>query len=114
MISIDRVEHGIARFLDVELVPNLPKEGAGRVLAGAAVAIIIKRVGGLIRGYASNDLIRGLGVIDAEGNVDIELLRETVKANFPESGIRVDIPFAGSMTFRKSDVDTLYRYIVDG
>lgn len=113
MISIDRVEHGIARFLDVEVVTSLPKEGAGRVVAGAAMAIIIKRIGGLIRGYAGNDVIRGLGVIDGEGNIDIELLRETIKANFPESGIRVEIPFGGAMTFRKADVDTLYRYIVD-
>lgn len=113
MVSIDRVERGIARFLDVELAPNLPKEGAGRVFAGAAMAIIIKRVGGLIRGYADSGIVRGLGVIDAEGNVDVDLLREVIKGNMSESGLAVSIPLAGTITLHRSDVDTLYRYITE-
>ena len=113
MVSIERVEHGIARFLDVELIPSLPKEGVSRVVTGAAMAVIVKRVGGLIRGYADNDVIRGLGVIDAAGNVDVDLLREAIKANMSESGLRLTIPMGGTITIHKSDVDTLYHYITE-
>lgn len=113
MVTIDRIERGIAKFLDMELAPSLPKEGVSRLVTGAAMAVIVKRVGGMIRGYAGNAAVRGLGVMDAEGNVDIDILWEAVKANFPDAGIRVDIPFGGTVTFRRTDVDTLYRYIVE-
>lgn len=113
MVPISRVEQGIARFLDIELIPSLPQEGVGRVVAGTVMAIMIKRVGGLIRGLGDNEVVRGLGVIDADDNVDVDILRETIKANMSENGLRIDIPMGGTITLHKSDVDLLYRYITE-
>ena len=111
MVSVDKIERGVARFLDVEMLPTIPAEGFARVVAGTAAAVLVRRVGGMVRGYSDNSVVRGLGVMDAAGNVDIDILREALKANMPESGIRIEIPFGGAVTLRKADVDTLYRYI---
>lgn len=111
MVSIDKIERGVARFLDIEVLPTIPAEGLSRVVAGTAMAVFVRRMGGLIRGYGANGVIQGLGVMDAAGNVDIDVLREALKANMPDAGLRVDIPFGGAVTFHRADVDTLYRYI---
>lgn len=113
MIPIDRVERGISKFLDMELMPALPKEGVSRVLTGTAMAVVVKRMGGMIRSYQDHALVKGLGVMDDGGNVDVDILREALKANISDAGVKVDIPMGGTVTFRREDVDTLYRYITE-
>lgn len=113
MVSIDKIERGMARFLDAEMLPTLPTEGFTRVVAGTAMAVLVRRIGGVIRGYSNNNVVRGLGVMDDGGNVDVEILRDALKANVPETGLKVTIPFGGTMTFHKADVDSLYRYIME-
>jgi hypothetical protein len=113
MVSIDKIERGVARFLDAEMLPTLPTEGVARVVAGTAMAVLVRRLGGMIRGYANHSIVRGLGVIDESGNVDVDILREALKANVPETGLKIEIPLGGAVTFHKADVDLLYRYILE-
>lgn len=113
MVSIDKIEYGVASYLDAELMPQLQNNGIEKVLIGTTVSLIIRKSGAIIAGYKDNKLVKMLGIMDSEGNVDVDILAEELKKNISKEGIKVDIPVVGTMTFHKEDVDKLYDYIME-
>lgn len=113
MVSVEKIERGLASYLDKELMPQLPAEGAKRILAGTAVSIIIKRSGSMIEQLKENKILLALGIVDEVGNVDLELLKDEIKNQMTDSGLRLEIPFIGAITFKREDVDLLYRSIIN-
>lgn len=49
--------------------------------------------------------------MDDDCNIDIDVLRDVVKENVPNSGFVVTVPILGELKFHKSDVDNLYEDI---
>lgn len=113
MVTIDKIEQGVAAYLDGELMPKLPSSGIEKVLAGTALSLAIRRSGKMLDGLKSNKMIQMLGVMDTEGNVDIDVLAQELKKNMPTEGVKVDVPVIGVLTFHKEDVDRLYEYITE-
>ena len=113
MVSIDKIEQGIARYLDGELMPQLQGNGWEKVLVGTMSSLAIRKSGAIVAGYKDNKIVKMLGIMDDKGNVDIETLAVEVKKNIPKEGIKIDIPVVGTMTFHKDDVDKLYDYIME-
>ena len=113
MVSINEIEKGIAAYLDSEIMPQLPKEGFEKVLAGTALSLFIRRSGKILDSYKNNKAVLMLGLMDEEGNVDIDILAEELKKNIPNEGMKIDIPLIGKMTFHKSDVDKLHECITE-
>lgn len=111
MVSICQLEMGIARYLDAELIPKLPTDGAKGFGIQVMTTLATKRVGALVSTYASNPIIKAMGITDDAGNVDIDALREAVLKSMPDTGLAVDVPLAGKLTFYKTDVDKLYQLI---
>lgn len=112
MVAINKVEQGIAAYLDKEFMPQLPSNGLERVVVGTVVSIMIKRSSGVIASYRNHPLVKMLGIINEDDQVDIEIVMEELSKNIPADGLKVEIPVLGVLTFRKSDVDKLYDYIV--
>lgn len=110
MVSISQVEKGIARYLDAELVDLLPDNGVQRLIAATGISLMIKRSGQMFENIKNNDWVRMLGIID-DDQIDIDTLRDELKANMPDSGVKVDIPVLGKITLKKDDVDKLHDYI---
>ena len=75
------------------------------------MSLLIKKSGAILDSYKDNQLVKILGIMDSEGNVDIDVLAEELKKNIPKGGVRVDIPIIGVLTFKENDVDKLYEYI---
>lgn len=111
MVTITNIEQGVAAYLDSELMPKLPETGLEKVLMGTAISLVIRRAGTIVEGYKNNKAVQMLGIMDAEGNVDVDILAEELKKNLPESGVKVEVPMIGSLTFHKADIDKLYSYI---
>lgn len=111
MVTIAKIEQGVAAYLDAEIMPQLPSSGLEKVLAGTAMSLFIKRSGKIIEGYKENKAVQMLGIMDADGNVDVDVLAEELKKNIPSDGVKVEIPIIGKMTFHKDDVDKLHEYI---
>lgn len=111
MVPISKIEQGVAAYLDSELMPQLPNSGFEKVLAGTAMSLIIRRSGKIIDSYKNNKAVQMLGIMDEEGNVDVDVLAEELKKNLPKEGMKVEIPIIGAMTFHKEDVDKLHEYI---
>lgn len=111
MVSISKIEHGIANYLDAELMPQLQQNGIERLLVGTAMSLVIRRSGDIISSYKDNKVVKMLGLMDENGNVDVDALATELKKNISKDGVKVDIPVIGSMTFHKDDVDKLREYI---
>lgn len=112
MVSIDKIEKGVANYLDAELMPQLQSNGIEKVIIGTAASLLIRKSGDIITGYKDNKLVKMLGIMDDNGNVDVETLAEELKKNISKDGFTVDIPIIGTLTFHKEDVDKLCDYIM--
>lgn len=111
MVTIQKIEQGIAAYLDSELMPHFTGGGFEKVIAGTAMSLIVRRGGNILNHYKDNKTIRMLGLMDDNGNIDIDILAEEFKKNIPAEGMKVEIPIIGTMTFHKDDVDKLHEYI---
>ena len=111
MVSIEAVERGLARYVDEELLPSMPRDGIKGFAVGAAATLLVRRGGNILREYAKHDLIRQLGIVSPDGSVDIEVLRDAAKSNIPPTGLAVDLPMGILIRVNAADVDTLYNMI---
>ena len=111
MVSIDKIKQGVAAYLDSELMPQLPANGVQKLIAGTAMSLLIERSGAIAESYKDNQLVKMLGIMDENGNVDVDVLAEELKKNMPKEGIKVEVPMIGALTFKKDDVEKLHEYI---
>lgn len=112
MVSIANIQKGLAAYLDNEVLPQFPSNGLERVLAGTAIGLGIRKSGSIIMGYKDHKAVQMLEIMDADGNVDVNVLAEELKKNVPVDGVKIDVPMIGGMTFHKEDVDKLKEYII--
>lgn len=110
MVTISQLESGLTRFIDNEMVPKIPVDGAN----GAA-----KRLGFIVGlTYMVHKqvptLLSTIGAADANGNVDFDGLAVMVKKNIPEGGLKVQIPMVGELIFFPGDIDKIKSYILGG
>lgn len=118
MVTLRQIQHGITRYADTQIMPKMPDsggmDGLKRLGVGIATAYISRNIGSLLEKYRGNQFLSALGVIDSNGDVDIEGIAEIAKEEIPESGIRVTVPILNELTFYRADVDSLLSYIVGG
>lgn len=112
MIPIKQIEKGVAAYLDAEIMPQLPNSSLEKVLAGTAMSLVIRRSGNILESYKDNKAVQMLGLMDSDGNVDVDILSEELKKNISNDGLKVEVPIIGKMTFHKDDVDKLHNYIM--
>lgn len=113
MVPVSQIEHGLANYLDAELMPQLQKAGWEKVLVGTVASLAIRRAGTIVKGYKDNKVVKMLGIMDEAGNVDVDTLVAEVKKNVGKEGFTVDVPVLGTLTFHKDDVDKLYGFIAE-
>ena len=115
MVSLNQVETGIACYLDNVLAPHLPIAGKYDPLKKTAfltgAMYMVKHSRGAVEEFLRKPFVASTGIMDGSGNVDLDGLVEALKANIPESGLRVPVPVIGELVFYKPDVDELARYI---
>lgn len=111
MAEIRKIEAGIARYIDTELIPKLPDDGIKRVGVGIVSGLIAKRGGLMLEQLAKNPTLQMLTIADSTGGLDVGLLYEVAKEKVPAKGVSVVLPVVGKLTIYPDDIDTLYRYI---
>lgn len=112
MVTIKQIGQGVAAYLDAELMPQFPAQGIEKVLAGTAISLLIRRSEKILESYKDNKIIQMLGIMDEEGNVDVDVLTEELKKNISSDGVKIEVPIIGKMTFHKDDVNKLNEYIL--
>lgn len=116
MVSIDKIERGAASFLDQELLPSMPITGGKKVLVGVGAGVLLKGYMQQLRDLMKNEIAAGAGVVDQDGNVNLEMIRDEVMRRTSDEGMdfHVNVPFIGAvdMKFHRSDIEKLYQHIM--
>ena len=112
MVGIEKVKRGLARYLDDEFTNNIG--GWQRWVFGAAAGMYIENMGETLKRLSKSELVKGLGVVDETGNIDVDKLRRYFLAEAQKGPITFVIPVIGAVTLNEGDVEKLYRYIMEG
>lgn len=113
MVSIDRIENGFKRYVDTHFIPNLPDGGFQKVVVAAGASILASRLKAVLHEWSKKEMLHTLGIVNEHG-FDLETIKAEVVKQFGDAGVVLDIPMIGSITFKKEDVDRLYRTITEG
>lgn len=108
MVNMDKIQRGIALFIDREMMPNL--SGWEKVLIGGGATIAVAKLPNIILQYP---IIAAMGLYDKETNqMDIDTLYQSVVLHIGTEPLPVKIPVLG-MTVKvgKQEIDALYKYI---
>lgn len=109
MVTIDQAMRGAAKFADNEIIPHLPMgKGIG---AGIALALIMDGGKTQLLKLRENPAVQMMGIMDAEGNIDLDRLYNAARTRVDGKKIPLTIPVIGELRFDVNDVDRLYKYI---
>ena len=109
MVTIDQAIRGVAQYADNEIIPHLPTgKGIG---AGIALALIMDGGKSRILALKDHQAVQMMGIMDEEGNIDLERLYNAARARVDGKKIPLTIPAIGELRFDVNDVDRLYKYI---
>ncbi len=109
MVSIDRVQRGISRYLDTELIGKM--DGINKWLFAAAASAYIGSAPALLGKIRSNKLLAPLDLVSESGDVDIEKIYAHLKPAAAKCPAPITLP-VGTITLTESDVDAIYNYIM--
>lgn len=110
MVHIESVKKGFATYLDEELMPlvDTPLKKFG---AGIALSLILGKFEHFVHSLKEVWIIDMSGLIEKD-MLDIDLLKEAVCDNIPESGITLPMPIIGDVKIKKADIHKLYQMIM--
>ena len=109
MVTIDQAMRGAAKFADNEIIPHLPMgKGIG---AGIALALIMDGGKAQLLKLRENPAVQMMGIMDDEGNIDLDRLYNAARTRVDGKKIPITIPIIGELRFDVNDVDRLYKYI---
>lgn len=110
--SFETVLNGIAKFIDKNVYAGMNdwQELIARIFVGR----IFDARENLKSAFVNSGFIRTFGIIDENGNVDVESLAKDIKREIQrKEKITVSIPMFGQMSFVPQDVDDLYNMIAE-
>lgn len=113
IVSIDKVERGLAKYMDAEFASKFPEDSIEKTIIGFVTARAIKRYSNQLISLRDSNLDKLIGLFNADGNLDVDSLRDDLKLAIPENGIKKELPYIGIITIKRDDVDALYRYITE-
>jgi hypothetical protein len=103
---------GLSKFIDENILAHYPPTSMKRILMAGAVSLYLKKGSTIIDSLMSNPIFTTLGVVDSNGMIDVETMREVLKQEVSKAGcIKLNIPFVGEIDFTSDDVESLYRLI---
>jgi hypothetical protein len=114
MTSITQIKLGLENYVQSEILDKV-KGTMPSWLIGAGLGIIFQKSDELVAYLKDNKILNALGIIDAKGDIDIELVFSELKKQASKSDATVNfnvlgLPF-GVMTFKLADVEKLYLSI---
>lgn len=109
MVTYQAVVKGISNFIDNEILKKL--SGTSKMLMGVGMGVALKRSENIFNVLKNNSIIKILGIIDEQGNIDVEVLHDELKKQVEKEEITIDVPAIGILKLNAADVDKLFYYI---
>lgn len=111
MVTVDRIQRGVSRYLDEQLMPHL--QGKDRWIMTGLSGLYIAKIPEIVQSYAAKPAIGVLGVIGTDGTIDIEKIINSIRPAAKHCPAEIPIPLTGgSITVTEQDLDLILRYIL--
>lgn len=109
-----QVLDGTLQFVEHEMLPALT--GWKLIMASAALIQCKKNAEPLLQELADNKAVSMLGIVDGDGNIEVEsavtALKESIRKHGKGGKVPLDIPVLNiSFSFTEANVDSLKDYI---
>ena len=105
-MQFEKVVDGVMRYLDREIFSKMSPWQ--EVIARAVVGRYAENTEGLKQSIINNGFIRSMGVVDHEGNVDVDSILHSLKREIERKGsVDIAIPMFGKVTIKPVDIDVL-------
>lgn len=116
MVSVNKIRDGLAAYLDAELMPQLPKGGWQSIVVGTALGVVLSRADKLIENLKNSQLAQMVEVVDTDGSIDLDTIRDMLKAQIERQGSLIidNVPILKKLVFKAEDVDKAYEFIMRG
>lgn len=110
-MKFEKVIDGIVKYINIEVYSGM--NDWQEVLARIAVSRFVSNSEKFKTVLMENTFIKTFGILDNEGNVDIEGLANDLKKQIEAKGkITIPLSIFGNFTFTAQDVDKLYQTII--
>ena len=110
MVHKSKVLHGIAGYIDDEIVARLAGSWKAWVVGGMS-GLVMARADAILTHVADHPMVKALGLMDGE-MIDVEGIVAELRKQAQRSTATIDIPVVGPITFGPADIDSLYRHIM--
>lgn len=110
MYEYRTVIEGITKFIDEDLLPKI--HGLNKWLIGTAAGIMANKSEELFKELEHNTLIKSLGIMK-DSKIDVSCIYKELVKQAEMGPIHIEIPMLGTVTLSRSDVDKMYRYIIE-
>lgn len=109
MVSYDQFLRGLAKFIDMEIIPKM--SGFKRLAFGVGSGIALKKGDNMFALVKDNQLIHALDILDSNNNINIDLLKQEIESNMGEESYSIEIPMIGTISLDKRDLNKIYELI---
>lgn len=113
MITKQQFVNSLTKYIDTEVLPNLPTLGQWGL--GTIVVLAKRKADTMIDDLMTNKAVCALELVTEDGMIDDELLIESLKESASKYGkMDITFPVIGTMTFSSNDVEKLKSYMNGG
>ena len=109
-MTFEKVLNGIVKYLDSELYTGL--NDWQELFARIFVSRVIGNEEVIKNALINNAFIRTFGIVDGDGNVDVDGLMRDIRTQIEKKGkMTITLPMFGKFTFTPEDIDKLHNTI---
>ncbi len=110
MIKAEQMKAGLGRYIQEKMMPRL--DDKRQFLLGMAYGLGAGKMDELLEAAAKNPGIRALGIMQENGEIDLDTLYNAAYAQMQaQKKLTLDIPLLGTFVFDESDLRDLYNAI---
>ncbi len=110
MYSYHAVTEGVLKFVDHDLLPKMT--GLQKWLFGTGAGIMANKSEKIFEDLKHNSLIKTLELIE-DDKVNVTCIYKELLKQAEKGPIHIDIPMLGIVSLDRSDVEKIYRYIIE-
>ena len=109
MYDLRQIIKGLSMFVDNDILPKV--SGWQKWVIGAGMGVALDKSVNIFEELKNNEMVKMLGIIDRNDNVDVDTLYKEIKKQAQKSSVTFNIPMLGILTLNDKDVDKIYEYI---
>ena len=110
MYHYKEVIEGLVKFVDHELVPKMT--GLNKWLFGTGAGIVASKGEHVFNALKDIELLEILEIIEDE-KINVECIYRELIRQADKGHVEIEIPMVGTIKLDRSDVDKMYRYIME-